>query len=98
MTISPENLDTELDRQRILESYEIMYLVRRPSYEIFLAVSKGPATHPPEERPLLHVRFKDQCRMPGVVLEIGQMEDFFEGLSRLMEYRRVEEARRQGQL
>jgi hypothetical protein len=96
MTLFPENVDTKFDRQCILENCEIMYLVRRPSYEIFLAVSKRPATHPREEWPLLHVRFKDQCRMPGLVLEIGQMEDFFEGLSRLMEYLHAEEARRQG--
>jgi hypothetical protein len=35
--------------------------------------------------------------MPGLVFEIGQMEDFFEGLSRLMEYIRAEEAMRRGQ-
>jgi hypothetical protein len=94
VTLFPENVDTKFDRQCILGSYEIMYLVKRPSYEIFLAVSKRPATYPREERLLLHVRFKDQCRTPGWVLEIGQMEDFFEGLSGLMEYLRAEEARR----
>jgi hypothetical protein len=36
--------------------------------------------------------------MPGLVLEVGQMEDFFEGLSRLMGYLRAEEGRWQGQL
>jgi hypothetical protein len=36
--------------------------------------------------------------MPDLVLVIGQMEDFFAGLSRLMEYVRAEEARRQAQL
>ena len=64
-------------------------------YEIFLAVSKRQATYPCEERLLLHVRFRDQCRTPGLVFEIGQMEDFFEGLSGLMEYLHAEEARRQ---
>jgi hypothetical protein len=36
--------------------------------------------------------------MPGLVLKIEEMEDFFDGLSRLMEYVRAEEARRQEQL
>jgi hypothetical protein len=36
--------------------------------------------------------------MPSLVLEVGQMEDFFEGLRRLMEYSRAEEGKRQGQL
>jgi hypothetical protein len=95
MALSPENVDTEIDQQRIMENYEIMYLARRPSYEFCLAIPRGRATHSGEERPLLHMRFKDQCQMPGLVLEVGQMEDFFEGLSRLMEYVRAEEAKRQ---
>jgi hypothetical protein len=95
MALSPENVDTEIDQQRIMENYEIMYLARRPSYEFCLAIPRGWATRPGEERPVLHVRFKDQCQMPGLVLEVGQMEDFFEGLSRLVEYVRAEEAKRQ---
>jgi hypothetical protein len=46
----------------------------------------------------LHVRFKDQCQARGLVLEIGQIKDFFEELGRLMEYVRAEEAKRQAQL
>jgi hypothetical protein len=45
-----------------------------------------------------HVRIKIQRQAPGLVLEIGQIEDFFEGLGRLMEYVRAKEAKRQGQL
>jgi hypothetical protein len=98
MTRCPIDVDMKFGWQRIVEGPEIMYLVKRPSYEIFLAVSERSATHPPEERPLLHVHLKDQGRMPSLILEIGQMEDFFEGLSRLLEYVHVEETRRQGQL
>ena len=98
MALAPENLDTESDQQRIMENYEIMYLARRSSYEFCLAIPRGRGVHSGEERPLLHVRFKDQCQMPRLVLEVGQMKDFFEGLSRLMEYVRAEEARRREQL
>jgi hypothetical protein len=82
----------------IMETYEIMYLVKRPSYEFCFAVPKRQETHPSEQRPLLRVRFKESSQIPGLVLEINEMEDFFEGLSRLMEYVRLEEMRRQEQL
>jgi hypothetical protein len=81
-----------------METYEIRYLVKRSLYEFCFAVPNSQAAHLSEERPLLQVRFKDQCQMPGLVLEIDDMEDFFEGLSRLMEYVHIEEVRRQGQL
>ena len=96
MALSSENVNTELDQQSILENYDIMYLARRPSYEFCLAIPRGRATHSGEERRLLHVRFKDQCQMPGLVLEVGQIGDFLEGLSCLMEYLRAEEAKRLG--
>jgi hypothetical protein len=98
LTLSPKNDDTEYEWGYIMETYEIMYLVKRPSYEFCFAVPRRQETHLSEERPLLQVRFKDQSQMPGLVLEIDEIEDFFEGLSRLMEYVRVEEARRQEQL
>jgi hypothetical protein len=98
MTLSSENIATEFDSQYSMETYEIMYLVKRPSYEFSLAVPKKHGTHLGEERPLLHLLFKDQLQMPGMTLEISQMKDFFEGLSRLMEYIRTEEARRKEEL
>jgi hypothetical protein len=98
MALSPENVDTEFEWQSIMETYEIMYLVRRPAYEFCLAVPRRRSTPQIEERPLLHVRFKDHYQLPGLVLEVGQIEDFFEGLSRLMEYVHAEEAKRQEQL
>jgi hypothetical protein len=94
MTLSPENVDTEFDLDRLRETHEIMYVVKRPAYEFCFAVPRNQANRVGEEGPLLHVRFKDQAQMPGLVLEIGQMEDFFEGLSRLMEYVRAEQAKR----
>jgi hypothetical protein len=98
MRSSPENVDTEYDWGRIMETHEIMYLVKRSSYEFCLAVPRRQVTHLSEGRPLLQVRFKEQCQMPGLVLKIEEMEDFFDGLSRAMEYVRDEETRRQEQL
>jgi hypothetical protein len=50
------------------------------------------------ERPLLQVHFKGQCQISELILEIDEVEDFFDGLSRLMEYVRDQETRRQEQL
>jgi hypothetical protein len=94
MTLSPEHADTEFDWDRLRETHEIMYVVKRPAYEFCFAVPRKQANRVGEERPLVHVRFKDQAQTPGLVLEISQMEDFFEGLSRLMEYVRAEQAKR----
>jgi hypothetical protein len=98
MTLPSENVDTEFYWDRITETHEIMYVVKRPSYEFCFAVPKRRITLLREEQPLLQVRFKDLCHMPQLVLEIGQIEDFFEGLTRLMEYLHAEEAKRQRQL
>jgi hypothetical protein len=98
MRSSPKNVDTEYDWDRIMETHEIMYLVKRSSYEFCLAVPRRQVTHLSEGRPLLQVRFKEQCQTSGLVLKIEEMEDFFDELSRLMEYVRAEEDRRQEQL
>jgi hypothetical protein len=77
----------------MLETHEIMYVVKRPSYEFCFTVPRKRTTHLCEERPRLLVRFKDQCQIPGLVLDIGQMKDFFEDLSRLIECVGAEEAK-----
>jgi hypothetical protein len=98
MTPSLERVDTEIDREHLLDSHEIMYLVKRPMYEFYLTVPRGGANGEGNGRPSLQVRFKDQSQVPGLVLEIDEMEDFYEGLSRLMEYVCAEKAKRQEQL
>jgi hypothetical protein len=98
MRSSHEKVDTEYDWEHIMQTHEIMCLVKLSSYEFCLAVPRRQVTHLSEGRPLLQVRFKEQCQMPGLVLKIEEMEDFFDRLSRLMEYVRAEERRRQEQL
>jgi hypothetical protein len=98
MTLSPEHADAEFDWDHLRETHEIMYIVKRPAYEFCFAVPRQQANCTGKARPLIQVRFKDQCQMPGLVLEVSQMEDFFEGLSRLMEYVRAEAAKRAGEL
>ena len=69
MRSSPENIDTEYDWGHIMETHEIMYLVKRSSYEFCFAVPRRQVTHLSEERPLLQVRFKEQCQISDLVLE-----------------------------
>ena len=76
MRSSSENVGTEYDSGRLMESHEIVYLVKRPSYEFCFAVPRRQAAQLSVGRPLLQVRFKEQCQMPGLVLKIEEMEDF----------------------
>jgi hypothetical protein len=85
MRPSAENIDTEYDWGHIMETHKIMCLVKRSLYEFCFAVPTRQVGNLSEERPLLRVRFKEQCQMPGLVLKIEEMEDFFAGLNRLME-------------
>jgi hypothetical protein len=98
MELYPENLGTDFDWEHITETHEIMYLVKRASYEFLFAVPKKGASIPGEERPLFQVRFRDQCQLSEFVLDVEEMEDFYEGLSRLMEYVQAEQAKRQENL
>jgi hypothetical protein len=47
--------------------------------------------HQSSELPIFQVRFKDQQQIPGFVLSIEEMEDFYEGLCQLIEYVRAEQ-------
>jgi hypothetical protein len=98
MKLSPENIDTEYDWGHIMETHEIMCLVKRSLYEFCFAVPTRQVGNLSEERPLLRLRFKEQYQMPGLVLKIEEMENLFDGLSRLIEYVPDEETRRQEQL
>jgi len=53
MRSSPENVDTEYDWGHIMETHEIMYLLKRSLYEFCFAVPTRQAGHLSEERPLL---------------------------------------------
>jgi hypothetical protein len=98
MTLSREHADAEFDWDHLRETHEIMYIVKRPAYEFCFGVPRQQANRTGKARPLLQVRLKDQCQMPGLVFEISWMEDFYEGLSRLMGSVRTEVAKRQGEL
>jgi hypothetical protein len=98
MSLYLENVGTGFDGDHITETHEIVYFVKRSSYEFLFAVPKKRGSVPGGERPLFQVRFKDQCQIPGFILDVEEMKDFYEGLSRLMEYVQAEQAKRQENL
>jgi hypothetical protein len=44
------------------------------------------------------MRFKGQGQTRSLILELDQLEDFFDGMRHLMEFLRAEEAKRRAQL
>jgi hypothetical protein len=97
MALSPEYVDTAFDWDHISETHEIVYMVKRPTYELLFAVPRRRACYLGEDRPIFQVRFKYQCQIPGLIFDIEDIEDFYDGLSRLMEYVQMEQDRHREQ-
>jgi hypothetical protein len=95
MTLSPHKTETELSGEGIPATHEIVYLVKRPSYEFCLAIPKSRETFESNGGTLFQVRFTSQSQLRALVLKIGETEDFFDGLNRLMDYIHTEVAKRQ---
>jgi hypothetical protein len=93
MALSPEYVDTAFDWDHISETHEIVYLVKRPTYELLFAVPRRRACYLSGDRSVFQVRFKYQCQIPGLIFDIKDLEDFYDGLSRLMEYVQMEQDR-----
>jgi hypothetical protein len=96
MTLSPYQTETELIREGIPATHEIVYLLKRPLYEFCFAIPKKQAGFESNGGPLFQVRFTGQSQLHALVLKTGETEDFVEGLSRLMDYIHAELDKRQG--
>ena len=91
---SPKHMDADSVWKSPWAAYQVMYLVKRPSYEFSLAI---PEDRPPflsANRGLFQLRLKDQHQAYNFVLNLDELEDFYEGLSRLVEYLKAERERR----
>jgi len=75
-------------------TYQVMYLVKRPSYEFIFAIPEAHQQFLNADRPLFQLRFKDQRQAHDVVLNLEELEDFYAGLSQLVEYIKTERDRR----
>jgi hypothetical protein len=75
-------------------TYQVMYLTKRPAYEFSFAIPEEHRLFLSAARPLFQVRFKHQRQAHDVVLNLDELEDFYEGLSQLVEYIKTERERR----
>jgi hypothetical protein len=98
MKSSDDSTDAEYDWSLIMETHEVMYLVKRPAYEFCFAIPRRQEACMDQERPVLKMRFKEPCQVAELVLEIEEVKDLFDGLSRLIEYVRTEETKRDKRL
>jgi hypothetical protein len=98
MTLSPRKTETDFSGEGIPATHEIVYLVKRPSYEFCFAIPKSRAIHESNGEPLLQVLFGGESPLHTLVFRMGETEDFFDGLSRLMDYIHVEVAKQQGRV
>jgi hypothetical protein len=86
MTQSPKHLDRDIDRECDAQMYEIVYLVKRPGYECAFSVPTSPLADLSHASPLFRLRFRTPHQGQEVVLDLKALEDFYESLTRLMEY------------
>ncbi len=90
MTQSYEHLDTDCGRGRDADMYQIVYMIKRPGYEFVLAVPTAPTADPSGAEALFQLRFRQLHQQREVVLDLKALEDFYDSLSRLMEYLSIE--------
>ncbi len=89
----PEHLDTDFNRERDADMFQVVYLVKRSGYELAFSI---PTTHPDYlsgAQAFAQIRFWDRRQGEALVLELKVLEDFYESLSRLMDYVHMEQQR-----
>jgi hypothetical protein len=100
MTPTPEHRDTDFDRERDPHRFQAVYLVKRPGYEFVYYSPTAPAAYLDGEQAFVRVRFPDRHQGQAHVLELEVLlevlEDFYESLSRLMEYLNIERQKSAG--
>ena len=96
MTPSPEHLDTDFDWECDANMYQIVYLIKRPGYEFVLLVPTAHTTDLSDASGIFQLRFWKPHQEWEVVLDLNALEDFYESLSRLMEYVSIERQKSSG--
>ena len=95
---SPERIDADVAGKFPRATYQVMYLAKRPSYEFVLAIPEDHLRPLNTGQALVQMRFKDQQQAQDCVLDLKALEDFYEGLSQLVEYIKAERERRDHKL
>jgi hypothetical protein len=86
----PDGMDSSCNWEAMGANYQVMYLVKRPAYEFVFAIPTGHPLFHGVERAFFQVRFKAQPQTDSFVLNLQELEDFYDALSQLVEYIRTE--------
>jgi hypothetical protein len=90
MTQCTEHPNTDFDRERDANMYEIVYSIKQPGYEFVFSVPTVHTADVSDASSLFQLRFRKPHQEREVVLDLKALEDFYESLSRLMEYISIE--------
>ena len=91
---SPKHLEVDSAWKSHRATYQVMYLAKRPSYEFMFAMPEDHRRFLNADRPLFQMRFKNRPQAHDIVLDLDELEDFYQGLSHLVEYIKAERERR----
>jgi hypothetical protein len=94
--MTPEHRDTDFDQERDPNRFQAVYLVKRPGYEFVYYSPTAPDAFLGGEQAFVQMRFPDRHQGQAHVLELEVLEDFYESLSRLMEYLTIERQKSAG--
>jgi hypothetical protein len=87
-TPAPQNDD--LNREYASQTHEIRYLAKYSSYALWLATPTPSPSHPNLERSVIQLQFKELPPPHRITLSVREFEAFYEALSRLLDYVRLE--------
>jgi hypothetical protein len=98
MAGSANRMDADRDWESHGPTYQVMYLVKRPGYDFIFAIPTNYSLFRNADRAILQVCFKDQRQSHSFVLNLEELQDFYNGLSHFVEYLRAEREKRYTQL
>src|SRR5687768_13016199 len=77
MTPTPEHRDPDFHREHDPSRFQVVYLVKRPSYEFVYYSPTAPAAYLSGEQAFVQMRFQDRHRGQAHVLELEVLEDLY---------------------
>jgi hypothetical protein len=86
MTQYGEPSDTDCNRESDVHMYETVYMTKRPGYEFVFSVPTARTADITDVSPRFQLRFRTPPQEREIVLDLKALEEFYESLSRLMEY------------
>jgi hypothetical protein len=86
MTQCVEPSDTNCNRESDAHMYETVYMIKRPGYEFVFSVPTAQTADITALPPRFQLRFRTPPQEREIVLDLEALEEFYESLSRLMEY------------